>query len=91
MRELQESEAFFIGIAVGVNLYQGRILEAHRRRLPLMIDGDLYYIQSGRERLQEVIDKICQWQNGNLIVVCSAELTSRLDGKLIKAKKYRDL
>lgn len=60
MRELQESEAFCVGVTFGIELYQERIIEAHRRRLPLMIDGDLYYIQSGRERLQEVIDKICQ-------------------------------
>jgi hypothetical protein len=60
MRELQESEAFCVGMSIGIDLYQWRILEAHRKGLPLMIDGDLYYIQSGRERLQEVIDKICQ-------------------------------
>ena len=60
MRELLESEAFCVGVAFGIDLYQERIIEAHSRGLPLMIDGDLYYLQDGKEKLQEMIDKICQ-------------------------------
>lgn len=41
MRELLESEAFCVGVAFGIDLYQERILEAHRKGLPLKIDGDL--------------------------------------------------
>lgn len=58
--ELLQNEVFFTGIIVGINLYQERILEMHRRGLPLMIEGDLYYLQTGQEKLQETIDKICQ-------------------------------
>ena len=37
-----------------------RSITAHKRREHLMIDGNVYYVQSGRERLQEMIDKICK-------------------------------
>lgn len=60
MRELLESEAFCVGVAFGIDLYQERILEAHRKGLPLKIDGDLYYLQNGKERLEMIIDKICK-------------------------------
>lgn len=59
MNELQ-NEAFLCGVLFGIDLYQKRILEAHRRRKPLMIGEDLYYLQSGRERLQEMLDDICK-------------------------------
>lgn len=60
MNELFESNAFFYGVIFGIDLYQKRILEAHKKGKPLMINGNLYYLQDGRERLQEVIDKICE-------------------------------
>lgn len=61
MEGLQENETFCVGVAVGLNLYQRKILEVHRKREPLMINGDVYYLQGGRERLlQEMIDKICE-------------------------------
>lgn len=60
MNELFESDAFLYGVKFGIDLYQQRILETHRRRQPLMINGDLYYLQSGRERLEDMIDKICE-------------------------------
>lgn len=43
MNALSENEVFFTGIVVGINMYQERILEAHRRGLPLTIDGELLY------------------------------------------------
>ena len=58
--ELMESEAFINGIAVGINLHQQRVLAAHRRKEPLKIGDDLFYLQSGRERLQEFLEKICK-------------------------------
>jgi hypothetical protein len=60
MRELQESEAFCVGVAFGLDLYQQKVIAAHERGQSLLINEELYYIQSGRERLQEAIDKICQ-------------------------------
>lgn len=55
-----ENEAFCTGVAVGVALHQERMVTAHKRKEPLIIGDDLYYLQSGRERLQEVLEKICK-------------------------------
>ena len=60
MKEQIECESFCTGIAVGVNLYQQTVLASHDRKEPLKIGDNLYYIQSGRERLQEAIEKICR-------------------------------
>ena len=60
MKELEENEAFVTGVATGISLYQNKVVTAHDRKEPLKIGDNLYYIQSGRERLQEVIDKICK-------------------------------
>lgn len=59
LRKLIE-RAFCNGIAVGISLYQRVIVSAHEREKPLKIGEDLYYIQNGRERLQEVLEKICR-------------------------------
>ncbi len=59
MRKLIE-RAFCNGVAVGISLYQRMILAAHERKKPLQIGEELYYIQNGRERLQEVLEKICR-------------------------------
>jgi len=60
METLQENEAFCVGMSLGIGLYQQRVIEAHKRGQPLLIDGNLYYLQDGRERLQAVIDEICK-------------------------------
>ena len=60
MDEFMENEAFVNGIAVGVNLYQAKIITAHKRKEPLVIGDTLYYLQDGRERLQEYLEKICK-------------------------------
>ena len=59
MRKLIE-RAFCNGIAVGIALYQRMVVSAHERKRPLRIGEEFYYIQSGRERLQEVLEKICR-------------------------------
>ena len=33
---------------------------AHENNEAIKIGGELYYIQSGNERLQEMIDKMCK-------------------------------
>ncbi len=58
--DLLESEAFCCGVAVGVNLHQKAVVTAHKRKEPLKIGDTLYYLQDGRERLQETIEKICR-------------------------------
>lgn len=60
MEELLENEIFCAGIAVGIQIHQDRVVEAHKRKMPLVIDDTLYYLQDGRERLEEVIDRICR-------------------------------
>lgn len=60
MKELEESEVFITGIVTGINLYQYKVVTAHDHKEPLKIGDNLYYLQSGRERLQEMIDKICR-------------------------------
>lgn len=55
-----ESEAFTIGIATGINLYQNKIITAHDRKEPVKIGDELFYFQTGRERLAEMMNKILQ-------------------------------
>lgn len=60
LNDLIDNEAFVTGVAIGISLYQNKVVTAHDRKEPLKIGDNLYYIQSGRERLQEMIDKICK-------------------------------
>lgn len=60
MDELLESEAFCTGVTVGVKIFQNKIIAAHKRKEPIKVGDELFYLQSGRERLQDVIDKICE-------------------------------
>lgn len=60
MNELLENEAFCVGVTVGLDLYQRKIIAAHGKGKPLLIDGELYYLQSGKERLEMAIDEICK-------------------------------
>lgn len=60
LKELMESEAFCTGVAVGMSLYEQKVVMAHEKKQYLKIGENLYYIQSGRERLQELMDKICK-------------------------------
>lgn len=60
MENLKENEAFCTGVNVGINLYQQKIIAAHKRKEPIKIGDTLYFLQSGRERLQEMLDKICR-------------------------------
>lgn len=60
MSKETEQEAFTKGIIVGINLHQGRVVAAHERKEPLVIGDSLYYLQSGRERLEEYLNKVCR-------------------------------
>lgn len=59
LRKLIE-RAFCNGVAVGISLYQRMILATHEKKKPFKIGEDFYYIYSGRERLAEMLDKICR-------------------------------
>lgn len=54
------NEAFTSGIIVGIGLQQQQIVAAHKRKVPLKIGDTLYYLQDGRERLEEFLEKICK-------------------------------
>lgn len=60
MSDLLENEAFCTGVAVGINLHQQKVVTAHERKEPIKIGDNLYYVQDGRERLTEVLEKICK-------------------------------
>ena len=55
-----KSEVFCTGVAVGINLHQQKVVMASERKEPLKIGDELYYVQNGRERLQEMIENICK-------------------------------
>ncbi len=57
MDKLMESDAFVKGIITGISLHQQKVVAAHRRKEPVKIADELFYIQSGRERLQEMLEK----------------------------------
>ena len=58
--ELLENEAFVNGIAVGINLHQQKVIAAHKRNQPLKVGENLYYLETGRERLERVLHEICK-------------------------------
>ena len=60
MEKLMENDAFFNGVVLGLLLYQQKVVTAHKAREPLKIGEDLYYLESGRERLERAIDEICR-------------------------------
>lgn len=60
MDELMENEAFVNGITVGIDLHQQKVINAHKRKEPLKIGDELFYLQSGRERLEEMLNRICE-------------------------------
>lgn len=60
LKELLENEAFCTGVAAGIDLYQCKVVNAHDRKEPIKIGENIYYIQDGRERLAEVMDRICR-------------------------------
>lgn len=58
--ELLENEAFANGVVVGINLHQQRVIAAHKRKEPLKVGENLYYLETGRERLERVLHEICR-------------------------------
>lgn len=54
------SEEFCCGLICGINLYQQKIITAHERGEGILIGDMLYYLQDGRERLEELLEKICK-------------------------------
>lgn len=60
MNELTENQAFANGIIVGIGLYEQRIITTHARKEPMKVGDKLYFLQDGKERLEEVLNDICR-------------------------------
>lgn len=60
MYKSQEVKAFYNGMVVGINLYQQKVVMAQKNNEAIKVDGELYYIQIAKERLQDMVDKICK-------------------------------
>ena len=60
MKDLMENEAFCTGVAVGINIHQQKVITAHERKEPLKIGDELYFLRTGRERLADVLNRICE-------------------------------
>ena len=60
MSKETENEVFCMGVSVGINLYQQRVISAHNRKEPLIIGENLYYLESGRERLERMLSEVCK-------------------------------
>jgi hypothetical protein len=60
LNDLVENEAFYSGVIVGISLFQQKVMEAHKRKEALRIGDTVYYLQDGRERLQEMMEKVCE-------------------------------
>ena len=60
MNNLQENEALYYGLICGINLYQRKVLLAHKKGEPILIGDMIYYIQDGRERLAELFETVCK-------------------------------
>ena len=56
----QKADIFCLGVITGINLYQQKVIAAQQHNKALRINGELYYVQSARERLQDMVDKICR-------------------------------
>ncbi len=60
MDEVTENELFCNGVAVGIGLYQQKVITAHKRKEPIKIGDELYFLQDGRERLEQMLNEICR-------------------------------
>lgn len=60
MNDLTKSNDFYNGVLFGLNLFQQKVINAHKRKEPLKIGDELFYLQSGRERLEEMLNRICE-------------------------------
>lgn len=58
--DLQKKHEFFDGLIAGICLYQQKIISAHERKEPLKVGDELFYLQNGRERLAEFLEKVCR-------------------------------
>ncbi len=60
LKNLLDSEVFCTGIAIGINLYQCKIITAYNRKEHFELNGEMYYLQNGRELLEQMLNEICK-------------------------------
>ena len=60
MENLLQNELFIKGLSTGINICQQMVLAAHERNEPLIIDDRPYYILSGEQLLQQMLDAVCR-------------------------------
>lgn len=60
MSDLLGNEIFFKGLITGICLYQQKVVTAHKRKEPLKVGESLYYMETGKERLERVLHEICR-------------------------------
>ena len=60
LKNLLDSEVFCTGIAIGINLYQCIIITAYNSKEPFELNGEMYYLQDGRELLEQMLNEICK-------------------------------
>ncbi|NBJ95701.1 hypothetical protein [Parablautia muri] len=66
MSDLPENEAFYYGLICGIKLFQQKIVVSHKRGEHILINNTPYYFQDGRERLQEMLNKIFESEENKL-------------------------
>lgn len=59
LEDLLKSREFHIGLTMGIHICQGMILNAYERNEPLVIDNRQFYILTGDQALQQMIDTVC--------------------------------
>lgn len=60
LKNFMENEAFCLGVSLGINLHQDKVVMAAKKKEPIKIGDELYYVQNARDRLQEMIDRVCR-------------------------------
>lgn len=55
-----ENDAFASGVAVGIGLYQQKVVSAHEHKEPLIIGDSLFYLENGKERLGRILNEMCR-------------------------------
>lgn len=60
LSNLTKNEAFASGVNLGINLYQKKVITAHERGEPVKVGENIFYLESGRERLARVLNEICK-------------------------------
>ncbi len=60
MENLLQSEIFCKGVVAGINIYQQRIITSYKRKEPIKIADNLFYLQSGQDLLEQMMEELCR-------------------------------